>query len=134
MKLIMAFAMLLLLIGATPVRAQEGFFTAAQAERGERVFMRVCVRCHGRDLMATDKDAANLTGPEFDIGWVGKTIAERFRTIKVNMPPNDPGNQTDQVYLDIISFILAFNGYKPGSKDLLVGADLNALTIGPKGR
>jgi mono/diheme cytochrome c family protein len=130
----MATVFLALLIGVAPARAQEGLFTAAQAERGERVFMRVCARCHGRDLMATDRDAANLTGPEFDVGWIGKTIAERFRTIKVNMPPNDPGNQTDQVYLDIIGFILSFNGYKPGSRELLVGADLNALRIGPKGQ
>src|SRR5256885_513796 len=69
-----------------------GVFTAEQAKSGERSFQSRCAGCHGTDLHATDPEAPDLTDEGFKFGWLGKTVANRFRNIRIAMPAGAPGS------------------------------------------
>src|SRR5229473_1624313 len=87
-----------------------GVFTAEQAKNGERAFQAKCATCHGADLHSTEPEAPDLTEGAFKFGWDGKTIANRFEQIRSTMPLGKPRNFDDQTYLDIVAYILQFNG------------------------
>jgi mono/diheme cytochrome c family protein len=95
-----------------------GVFTAAQATNGERAFQAKCASCHGADLHSTDPEAPDLTEGAFRFGWQGKTIANRFEQIRSTMPYGNSGSLDDQTYIDIVAYILAFNGIPPGNQKL----------------
>ena len=96
-----------------------GVFTAEQAKNGERVFQSRCAACHGSDLHATDPEVPDLTDDGFKPGWVGKTVANRYRNIRIAMPAGAPGSLDDQTYIDIVAYILQFNGMPPGNQKLM---------------
>jgi mono/diheme cytochrome c family protein len=102
-----------------------GVFTAEQAKNGERLFQARCAPCHGADLHATDPDAPDLTDDGFKIGWLGQTLANRFRNIRIAMPANAPGSLDNQTYIDIVAYILQFNKMPPGNEKLM--PDVEAL-------
>jgi mono/diheme cytochrome c family protein len=120
---------LVLLFGTPAVLAQgtrstaSGVFTAEQAKNGERVFQAQCAPCHGPDLQSICPEAPDLTGGAFSYGWKDKTIAYRFQQIRSQMPPGQARSLDDQTYLDIIAYILQFNGIPAGSQKLVPDAD-----------
>ena len=68
-----------------------GVFTAEQAKNGERIFRSRCAACHGSDLHATDPEVPDLTDDGFKYGWVGKTVANRFRNRDAGRGSGQPG-------------------------------------------
>ena len=116
-----------LLLGALVADAQiasspsiwSGVFTAAQAKRGDDAYQASCSGCHGSDLRATDAEAVDLTGPAFRARWNGKTLEERFETIRDTMPLGNANTLGDKTYLDILAFILQFNDFPPGKQELM---------------
>jgi mono/diheme cytochrome c family protein len=100
-----------------------GIFTAEQAKNGDRIFHERCSKCHGPDLMATDPDAPDLTADGFKLGWIGQTVGNRFRNIRIAMPADAPGSLDDQSYIDIVAFVLSFNGHPPGNEPLMPNPD-----------
>jgi mono/diheme cytochrome c family protein len=100
-------------------------YSDAQAKRGEDAYMGSCAQCHGDNLITVDAETPSLTGPRFKSEWTGKTLSERFELIKTTMPATNPGNLSDQANIDILAFILKFNGYPAGKEDL--AADRAAL-------
>jgi mono/diheme cytochrome c family protein len=92
-------------------------FTSEEAKRGEALYNSKCSSCHGRELIAKG-DPPSLTGEQFGNGWFNKSLADRFGAIKESMPPNDAGNLPDRDVLDIIAYILKFNGYAAGATPL----------------
>ena len=96
-----------------------GVFTAAQAQRGNDAYQASCWACHGSDLRATNGEAVDLTGPAFRAKWTGKTLEERFETIRNTMPLGNPNTLGDKTYMDILSFILQFNDFPPGDRELV---------------
>ena len=117
---------MLLFLGALVAAAQNasgpsigsGVFTAAQAKRGDDAYQASCSGCHGSDLRATDAEAVDLTGPGFRAQWSGKTLQERFETIRDTMPLGNGNSLGDKTYMDILAFILQFNGFPPGNQEL----------------
>jgi mono/diheme cytochrome c family protein len=117
---------MLLLLGALVAAAQDasgpsigsGVFTAAQAKRGDDAYQASCSGCHGSDLRATDPEAVDLTGPAFRAKWNGKTLQERFETIRDTMPLGNGNSLGDKTYMDILAFILQFNDFPPGNQEL----------------
>ena len=95
-----------------------GVFTAEQAKSGERAFQAKCATCHGSDLHSTDAEAPDLTEGAFRFGWQGKTIANRFEQIRSTMPYGNSRSLDDQTYVDIVAYILAFNGILAGTLKL----------------
>ncbi len=118
---------MLLLSGALVAAAQSasgpsigsGVFTAAQAKRGDDAYQASCSGCHGSKLRATDPEAADLTGPGFQAKWNGKTLGERFETIRDTMPLGNGNSLGDTTYMDILAFILQFNDFPPGNQELV---------------
>ena len=117
----------LLLLGALVADAQDvprpsiwsGVFTAAQAKRGDEAYQASCSGCHGGDLRATDPEAVDLTGAAFRAKWNGKTLEERFETIRDTMPLGNANSLGDKTYMDILAFILQFNDFPPGNQELV---------------
>jgi len=115
-----AAALSMLLLGALVAAAQNasgpsiasGVFTAAQAKRGDDAYQASCSGCHGSNLRATDPEAVDLTGPGFRAKWNGKTLGERFETIRDTMPLGNANTLGDKTYMDILAFILQFNGFR----------------------
>jgi mono/diheme cytochrome c family protein len=95
-----------------------GVFTAAQAKSGEEAFQAKCASCHGPDLHSTDPEAPDLTEGAFRFGWQGKTLANRFEQIRSTMPYGNSGSLDDQTYIDIVAYILSFNGIPAGNQKL----------------
>jgi len=124
MSLRFAVVCLAMLCGTSLLHAQDtkststGVFTEEQAKRGEAAYQRVCASCHGADLHSTEAEAPDLTDGAFKFGWQGKTVAEKFETIRTTMPPNKAGSLDDQAYLDIVTYILRFNNVPAGSRAL----------------
>jgi mono/diheme cytochrome c family protein len=112
----MAFFLLYLSMGAA--RAQGGLYTEEQAKKGEAAYDANCATCHGSELRSSDREVPHLTDRAFRSGWVGKTVAEKFETIRDSMPPREPHSLDDQVYLDIVAYILRFNKIPAGSRAL----------------
>jgi cytochrome c553 len=95
-----------------------GVFTAAQAKDGESVFQAKCATCHGADLHSTEPEAPDLTEGAFRFGWNGKTVANRFEEIRNTMPYGNAHSLDDQTYIDIVAYILQFNGIPSGNQKL----------------
>ena len=115
---------LLLFCGTNLLYAQEtrstssGVFTEEQAKKGEAAYQSRCASCHGADLHSTEPEAPDLTEGAFKFGWQGKSIGERFDTIRKTMPPQRAGSLDDQTYLDIVAYILRFNNVPAGGQTL----------------
>jgi hypothetical protein len=70
-------------------------------------------------------EAPDLTDAAFKFGWQGKTIAERFEQIRSTIPPSKSRSLDDQTYVDILAYLIQFNGLPAGNQKLQ--ADIQAL-------
>ena len=96
--------------------AGPAIFTAGQAERGAEVYDDVCLECHTR---------VEFTENAFLFGWEGASVARLLSYMMENMPDDAPGSLPERSYLDVTAYILAQNGWAPGSAEL--EGDLEAL-------
>ena len=105
--------------------AADGAFTAEQAVAGWTVYARQCGECHGQALDGAE--APPLSGVDFLNGWAGQTTDELFAYVREAMPPGLGGSLGDQVYLNLVAYILDVNGARPGDAPLTADA---AVAIG----
>ena len=103
---------------APPTSTAAGVFTEEQAKRGAAAYNANCATCHGAELRSTDREIPRLSDKSFNFSWVGKTIAEKFELIRSTMPPKEEKSLEDQVYLDILTYILSFNKIPSGNQPL----------------
>ena len=98
---------------------RDGVFTAAQAARGSTTYFVTCSGCHMDDLSV---------GGEFDM-QVAPALArdgfmERrdlnsvFVFAKANMPADNPASLSDDMYLDVLAYVLQQNGFPAGKDEL----------------
>ncbi|KFI31334.1 cytochrome C [Haematobacter massiliensis] len=90
-------------------------FTAEQAEAGKTAYNANCAQCHGMQLEGPE--APGLVGPDIMANW--DTPGGLYDFISVAMPPSAPGQLGAATYLDIIAYIMAFNGAQPGPDPLV---------------
>jgi alcohol dehydrogenase (cytochrome c) len=134
-------------LGATVVASSsqtesEGYYTAAQAERGRAFYGAACSKCHGLEL--TDGAAGPLAGPGFArrwnpgpsvsdfFGWGSSSVDDLFFIIKTTMPPGFAGALAEDEYLAVLAYILQRNGYPSGDRALSADA-LREIPIEWKG-
>jgi cytochrome c len=111
----------------------EGVFTEEQAQRGAMAYNKNCAACHGSALRSTDREVPNLTGESFK-RWVGGTLGQKFEMVRDTMPPRDERSLPDEVYLDILTFILRANKVPAGSRELKPEQEtLKQITIAEPG-
>lgn len=99
-------------------------FTAAQAASGRTAYDQNCSGCHGTDL----RGVPALAGPDFIGGWSTRPVKDLISTVSSSMPPDRPGQLRQEVYLDIVAYILQTNGRTPS--DQMLTANSNALVGG----
>lgn len=102
--------------GAKNVR--DGVYTADQALRGKSGYDGVCARCHGVPLTGSEGNGPALKGPAFLTHWDKDTLGSLYVKIRDTMPRDTPGTLTDEVKLQILTYVLQQNGYPAGSKEL----------------
>ena len=111
----------------------DGVFTEEQANRGATAYNANCAGCHGSTLRSTDREVPNLTGDAFK-RWIGRTLGEKFEIMRDTMPPRDEHSLPDEVYLDILMFILRANKVPVGPHELKPDPEtLKQITIAEPG-
>lgn len=123
MRSIGTVAPLVVLLGIAPVAAaaqsngtappdrsaREGVYTAAQADRGTRVFTGVCQSCH---------TTSQFSGADFELNWEGRTVRDLVRLIRTTMPYENPGSLSRREYIDVVAYLLKLNEYPAGDEEL----------------
>jgi len=105
-----------------------GVYTTEQAERGRTQYVARCAHCHGEDLSGGDGPA--LIGSNFSRNWGSRTVERLFKKVKDRMPPGEEFVATDAEKLDIITTLLAANGFPAGKAELTLDqATLAGLLI-----
>jgi mono/diheme cytochrome c family protein len=88
---------------------KSGVYTAAQADRGEELYMGLCVSCH---------PVVMHSGQAFTVRWGGHPLSELYEAIKEKMPKNDPGSLTPEESAQLIAYVLRLNDVAAGKKAL----------------
>ena len=104
---------------------KDGVFTLDQAVRGRERYEANCQRCHGIDLAGGA--GRSLTGDVFLRDWTGLTLDRLFERMQ-SMPPGASESLAEDVYVDIISYVLERNGF-PASRDELSTGLLNGVRV-----
>ena len=108
----------------TGVASADGF-TAEQAEAGRSAYNTSCAHCHGYQLEGPE--APGLVGRDVMQNW--DTAGGLYDFISVAMPPEQPGELGEETYLNIVAYIMSFNGAEPGSEPMALGDQLYALSL-----
>jgi cytochrome c len=94
---------------AAGTATSKGVYSAGQAERGEKVYQKICIECH---------EPFEFTGSLFDKEWLGKTAFDFFDLVKTTMPDDKPGTLNRDDVVDVMAYIFKLNTYPPGQSDL----------------
>lgn len=92
-------------------------FNQAEVIAGYASYHGYCAGCHGDQLQGggvQGGDAPPLTGAIFVHDWSKYTIRVLYQFISKTMPDGLAGDLSAKTYSNIISFVLAANGAKPG--------------------
>jgi mono/diheme cytochrome c family protein len=95
----------------------DGVYTQAQAARGQALYVQSCAACHG-DQLSGGEIAPALAGGEFMSNWNGQTVGQLFDRTRTSMPPAAPGKVARDAKVDIVAYILSFNKFPAGDKEL----------------
>ena len=112
------------------VSVWDGVFTEAQAGRGEAAYAGACGWCHGHRLNGAPDDPDMRSTPplaraRFLRVWEDRSLATLFAYTRATMPEDNPESMTEQEYVDVLAYMLAFGGIPAGEDELL--PDLSSL-------
>ena len=115
----------------------DGVYTEEQAQGARLIYLGACASCHGSRLNGAP-DAADmspaplLAGTAFMRGWTGSTVGSLFEFTRNSMPIINPGQFSDQQYVDIVAYMLSYHGAPAGESALLPDIEtLNDIRIEP---
>lgn len=91
-------------------------FTEEQALRGQALYFQHCQACHGEEMGGLDK-APPLAGPQFSGVWNGESLMALVARIGT-MPPDKPGSVPFNDTVDILTYMLWYNGLPIGTQPL----------------
>lgn len=103
--------------GPSQITAEDGVYTAEQAERGQRAYERECGTCHGVDLRGGET-SISLMGRDFMQYWDQESLGILYGVIQETMPEDDPGRLSPQQTVDLIAMILSANRLPTGAEEL----------------
>ena len=111
--------------------AADGIYSADQAHRGEALYQKQCVSCHGSAL-----DGAGpyppLSGDDFLTKYEGQPALNLYDMIQKLMPATSPGTLSRPEAADLLSYILSFNKFPAGKTDLPSDEDSLKKLVLPK--
>jgi mono/diheme cytochrome c family protein len=97
--------------------AADGIYSADQAHRGEALYQKQCVSCHGSALDGTGPYPP-LSGDDFLSKYEGQPALNLYDMIQKLMPADKPGTLSRPDAADLLSYILSFNKFPAGKTDL----------------
>jgi mono/diheme cytochrome c family protein len=109
----------LVLFQAPDKTVLDGVYSDAQATRGQASYTAICSGCHGDALEGIS--APELAGNRFIEHWREDMLDTFYNFIRERMPLGrapDARPIPDDVYLDILTYILKANGYRGGENEL----------------
>jgi mono/diheme cytochrome c family protein len=112
-----------ILCGRAQAADAVGPFTQAQVSAGRIAFLTHCSGCHNSYLLGNS--GPPLAGSFFVEDWSAKSTRQLFRFASTNMPLNAAGTLPQETYLNLVAFILAVNGAKPGPAPFSKDSDVN---------
>ena len=95
----------------------DGVYTADQATRGKLQYQTSCSVCHSPDL--SGGEGRPLRGDVFMRDWIDKDLRDLFDRSKT-MPLGAPGSLADDVYLEILTYLLQTNAFPAGTAELTI--------------
>jgi mono/diheme cytochrome c family protein len=98
-------------------------FTEEQVQRGRSIYQKNCQDCHGSTLDNGEFGGAPLKGVYFRQHWGSGDVSALFGYVNTLMPPDRPGQLSEQSYVDLTAFLLNSNGYAPGPEELTADQD-----------
>ena len=105
-----------------PAALPAGLYTADQASRGAQVFEDVCSECH---------TTSEFRGRVFQADWGRRSVYSFYRTVRSTMPDDNPGGLAEDVYLDVIAYILGMNDHPTGPGELTADSPMREFRIDP---
>ena len=102
---------------AQPAQLPVSPFNAAQVDAGRTAFIQHCMMCHGDKLQGIG-DAQVLVGQIFVDAWGKNSVKDLYTSVRLEMPFDDPASLSDEMYLNIVAFMLHANGAKSGTTPL----------------
>ncbi|NNF27616.1 MAG: cytochrome c [Gemmatimonadetes bacterium] len=105
-----------------PAALPAGLYTSDQASRGADIFQDVCSECHTTN---------EFRGRIFQADWGRRSVYSFYRTVRSTMPDDNPGGLSEQVYLDVIAYILDMNGHPTGPGELSAESPMREFRIDP---
>lgn len=102
----------------------DGVYTSSQAKGARITYLGTCAPCHGSRLNGAPDEAdmspaPPLAGTVFMRNWRGRTLAALFEYTRTKMPIRNPGQLSDQEYVDVIAYMLSYADAPSGSTKLL---------------
>ena len=108
----------------------DGVYAAAQADRGQAAYAMSCSRCHGEDLSSSGNV---LRGAKFIDKWREDNLKSLFSGIRNTMPRQAPKSLSDDVYTDIVAYLLQANAFPAGAEELKPDALESIRFVGKEG-
>ena len=108
----------------------DGVYTAVQALRGQLDYTANCQGCHRANLSGY---GGVLTGAYFMESWRDEGLDKVFGLMKRSMPRPRPGSLRDEQYIDILAYILQFNHFPTGTRELTAADLAHVLVAGKEG-
>jgi len=116
----------------------DGVYTEDQAIGARLIYLGGCAPCHGSRLNGAPDTADMSPGPPlagkvFMRSWGGSTVGSLFEFTRSSMPISNPGQFSDQQYVDIIAYMLSYHGAPAGDEPLPPDVEvLNDIRIEPE--
>lgn len=102
---------------ASDAARRAGWYTKAQARRGQDLYNKQCAACHGVTFVPDDF-SPGLTGAAFEWRWRARTAYDLFEAIRTTMPPGEAGRLGPRSTAEIVAYLLQVNGFPSGTREL----------------
>jgi len=104
-----------LLLGSARVGAAQdtGWYSAAQADSGADGYFHRCAACHALHLEGHKGPA--LSGSRFYSHFGGKKLSKLWVETSEKMPTNAPGSIPKGEAVNIVAYVLRYNGLPAGA-------------------
>lgn len=100
--------------GDRTANGSRGYYSKQQASRGRQLYAQHCASCHLGDLRGSVNSGPSLRGDQFLQRWY--TVGDLFSMTSMNQPADNRRGLSIDVYLNVVAYLLAENGFPAGSE------------------
>ena len=104
-------------------------YSDAQATRGQQLYQKQCLSCHGTALEGVV--GPPLTGDGFLSVWSSRSLSDLVNKIEQTMPPERPGSVSRPQAIDLTAYVLQVGKHAAGPTELGT-AELGQIAFPPR--